>query len=916
MFKKSHIAVAVAATLGTASLGMSSTVFAQKEQLVEEIVVTGSAIPRKDLDGALPVQTFSELQIKQSGVTNAADLVADMPAMQNMVTASDSVGGTGGGVRTADLRSIGSQYTLSLMNGRRIASYGSGSSIDISNIPLSAVERVEVLTDGASALYGSDAIAGVLNFILKDEVDETTIVARMDSPEESGGEKQNLSITTGFGNFDSDGFSAVFSYSHESQEQLAATDRDFARTGIVPMGSNEEGDLYFFRGSVNSIPGNARVRYNDANGEQQERIFNPYATENGSCPEQTFPLGTQCAFDFTSTIEIIPETERDNFFASGKLRITDEMTAFATASYGKNEMIARIAPYPTGYVPLPVDSDVVVSEILPHLTEEERAGLTQVHGRWRALPAENRTTEYITESLSLVSGVRGTFDDVNYEAALNYSESNQEQNYPTGWLYRESFVDLVSSGGVNIFAGQEDFSDEDRAALSDVVYRGNWDNTEVSQIGFDARASKPMFEISGGEVFAAVGMDYRSTNYLREVASANANEELLFLDRDTPYELNREQYGVFTEVVVPVLDNVEVTASLRYDVLGAVKDENNGRTVNDTEGDYTYKVTTRWDATDTLSLRASVGTGFKAPSMLQIGEPPRTPFGVTSASWECPFEAGDELAQYCLTGRTQYGVFREGNEDLDPERSQQFSAGFVYTPNADFSMTVDYWKLELEDTVEYLTQAQIFNNPDVYRHLFTSRTNLATGEEELAIIQQAVNVGEREASGVDYQFEYVQDFGELQLTSRLNGTYFIESESSLTGSSLGRFGDDNDVVFRNKARLSFTAEHGNFTHVVGMSYQSGYTDALASLTLIRPDGSSGSGGDAQLEVPSYTLLDYQTSYSFADLGLDLTFGINNLADEEPPLSLRNGGAGHQVGWDPRYNDAYGRTFYLQAQYSF
>ncbi len=214
MVKKNRLALAVSAALGfSAAAAAPSIVYAQNDQapaigdekLLEEIVVTGSAIKRVDLDNALPVQVLTAADIERTGVTNAAQIMTRIPAMQGFTTPGDSVGGDGGGIQTANLRGIGDQYTLTLLNGRRMAPADSGSSIDLSNIPLAAVKRVEILTDGASALYGADAIAGVLNFILLDEVDETTITMRGNKPEESGGERWERSIVTGFGKFDQDG---------------------------------------------------------------------------------------------------------------------------------------------------------------------------------------------------------------------------------------------------------------------------------------------------------------------------------------------------------------------------------------------------------------------------------------------------------------------------------------------------------------------------------------------------------------------------------------------------------------------------------------------------------------------------------------------------------------------------------------
>ena len=897
------------------------------EEILEEIVTTGSAIKRVDLNNALPVQVLTEDQLDRQGITNAGDLIENVPAMQGFITESDSVGGGGGGVRTANLRAIGSQYTLSLLNGRRMAPVDSGSSIDLNNIPLAAVERVHILTDGASALYGSDAIAGVVNFMLKDSVDETTVNLRGDMPSESGGEHWNADIVTGFGDLDDDGYGVVLSYSHERQEQLAAADRDFANTGFIQFRHGGQ-DLYFQNSSANSIPGNAFVydaNFNDifdADGNPVSISFNPNALSNGgTCAEQTTPDDLTCRFDYTSTLEVLPESTRDSLTLNGKVRLTDNVTGFATVLASQYELIARIAPYPTGEIPLPLNSALVQNEVMPHLeamlTPAELAQVGQVTGAWRAVPAGNRTTEYDIDSSNWTLGVEGSAGDVTYAIAGTYATTEVDQQYPTGWLLLDEFVDAASSGSFNIFATQEEFTDADYEALAPTIYHGDWDLTKNTMTAFDAQLSRPLFEIGGGDVMLAAGADYRTTNYDRSISEANENELLLFLTKDTPYELERSQWGVFAEMLFPLTDVFEVTASIRHDDIGAVSDKLNGGDIGEGDSDTTYKVSVLWNASDALALRASYGTGFKAPSMREIGEP-LSEFGVTSGTFDCPFSAPDPLAQYCRPQAAQYNVFLQGYPGLTFEHSTNYTFGIVLTPTDNFDMTVDYWNIELEDLVQRLTEQQIFDNAEQYRDLFTTKVNLATGQEFLAIIQAAVNAGTREQSGVDVSANYGFDLGWGQLDLSLQGTYMIESESSLTGSSLGRFGNDDGVVFRNIVNLAASLYHGDFTHTLWANYRSGYYDQEQTVEILGTGVPLGQGPttDVQLEVPSYTVTNYQARYLMLNDSLALSLGVSNLFDREPPLSLRVSGAGHQLGWDPRYTDAFGRTYYLQAEYAF
>ncbi len=498
---------------------------------------------------------------------------------------------------------------------------------------------------------------------------------------------------------------------------------------------------------------------------------------------------------------------------------------------------------------------------------------------------------------------------------MTYSGMNRPTDFPTGWLIRETFVDLVSSGRINIFANQDEFMDGD--ALAPAIYSGNWSVTDTMMYALHATASMPVFELAGGEAMLAVGADWRETEYEHTLSQANADASLLFLTTGTPYLMERAQYGVFAELLLPVADRFELTASLRYDEIDPIDDGLNARSIGIHDHDLTYKLAAMFDATDSVALRASFGTGFKAPSMLQIGQP-RSEAGVTSGDYLCPFMAGDPLAPLCNPGEAQYTVFREGHADLKFETSEQWTLGVVLTPWEDFDATIDYWSIELENLVSSLTETQIFADPATYRHVFTSKTNLATGQEELAIIRAFVNVGRKSNEGIDFAVNKGFDLDRVYLRLGVTGTLMDESVSSLTGSSLGRFGDDGEVVFERLMVYSATVEHGDFTHNLRINYRSGYDDEVQTVEVLGTGAPLGRGPrtEIQLDVDEQYLVDYQLQYSALGDRLGLTLGINNLTDEAPPLSLRDEGTGHQVGWGPRYSDAYGRTVYLAAEYTF
>ncbi|WP_240657328.1 TonB-dependent receptor domain-containing protein [Pseudoalteromonas rubra] len=944
---------------------VSATAFAANaeeagEEGIEKIEITGSAIKRTDMEGALPVQVIGRDAIDRAGVTSVPELMQSLPSMQGFTTPSDSVGGSGGGVSTASLRDIGEEYTLVLLNGRRLAPLGSGSAIDLNTIPLAMVERVEILTDGASALYGSDAIAGVVNFILKDDVNETTVSARYYSPQESGGSSWTASLVTGFGDFDQDGFNVTVALSHDRKDQLAATDREFSKTGILPFRHDGQ-DKYLLASSSNAIPGNVRVQHKkvgaDGNFELDDdgdfvtefESFNPYFEKNGQCAPDNAPNGDFCEYDFTKTLEINPESDRDSIIANINVAITDDIQAYSEMSFTNFETTYRIAPYPTGEFLLPLDSDLVKDYVTPylsnHMTEKEIEGVTQVRARWRALAGGNRTGTWDTTGTHFVLGTKGyVFDLIDFDTYFTFSKNEREQNYVTGFPLTSKFVPALESGQINIFETPDHFEDPERAkVVADTMYNGPFGKTTVEMKAFNFKGSLPVFELPAGTVYAAFGLDYRDYEYDFWASETNRAGHILFEDPATEYNFARDNLGIFTEFAIPVIEDLELSAALRYDEVSsmdgqAVRYEIGGApaadnlprgTIGKDMDDTTYKVSFRYQMTDDFLLRGSYGTGFKAPSMLEIGRP-LVNFGVTSGSYKCNL-GSHPLANLCLPGEIQYAVFAAGNAELVPETSTQSTFGFVYSPSTDFGLTLDYWEIELEDKVSEVEEAQIFGDPAKYPELFTTRYNPSTQDDELAIIESSVNIGKEINRGVDYSINLLNEYSFGSLNTRLSGTYFIERVYTSPGTdgsnpddwltSMGRFGPDNEVTFRNIMSLSNTLTTGDFVQTLNYRWRSGYMDQAQNrgdsclVRVGKPTDPVVCSDTVQLRVPSYGLVDYQMTY----LGLEntvLSFGINNLLDKQPPLSLRRAGAGHQVGFDPRYTDTLGRTFYLNAQYTF
>lgn len=922
--KLSLVSIALLTALSSANAAEAPITEAEE---IERIQVTGSSIKRTDMEGALPITTLTAEDIAKTGVTSVPDLIQQIPAMQGFTVGAQSVGGGSGGASTASLRDLGSSYTLVLLNGRRMASRNSSGSVDISSIPLAAIKRVEVLTDGASALYGSDAIAGVINFITKNDFTGVELAARVDAVQDGGGDSANFDLTAGIGDLGSDGWNVMATYSHAEQNQLKSSERDFANTGIVPF-TYDGTELFLKRASSNAIPANLYLRFNDGvNGGSKS--YNPYRdANNGECADKNAPSGGTCLYDFTEMVEIFPESASDNFFLSGTFEVNDNVQAYTDVMFSQTEMTTRIAAKTVSNYQFPLDSAFVTDRLQPMLSEAEYDSLSRVRIKWRARPAGSRTTHYETDTLNLTAGLRGDIGDVSYNLAFTGASSTRDQSRIAGYVLADEFGALLESGTVDVFTTPDMLSPEVNASVAATNYNGLWHTTDTTANSIEGTASAPVFELPAGEVYIGAGFDYRQNSYKRTISEANRQELLYSYSADAEFDLERDTFGLFVEAIAPITDTLEVTAALRYDNIGGITDsmlDSGEQSVTDDMTDTTYKLNASWRPNDDWIVRASVGTGFKAPSMRELASP-KVESGFTSGSYDCPIsDPADSLYQYCYDEPTQYREAVRGYSELQPETSDQASIGFVYSPSNDFSVSIDWWQINMENQVRELEESQVMNDPDSFRHMFGTRLNTQSGEPEIEVTFTPVNIGESRNQGIDWMVTAGHEFDFGSLKSTIRGAYMLESEYLRVGNdgiwdtSLGKFGPNSAVTFPHIIKINNSFTHGDFVHSLNMNYKSGYEDqtyaAGSSRISLQSDLTQTYDADVERDVASYITWNYVAQWN-AMTDMSLSFGIKNMFDRAPPFSLRTAGGGHQVGYDPRYVDQLGRTFYVKGSYTF
>ncbi|QPF76818.1 TonB-dependent receptor [Roseateles sp. DAIF2] len=944
MFRKTKICIAAMLAASGGSLLLAGNALAQ--QSLERVEVTGSSIKRIAAEGALPVLTLSRADIERSGAKSAEDLIQNLPSMQGFYASAESVNGNAGGVQTASLHSIGHRYTLVLLNGRRVASYDAGSAVNLSSIPLAVIERVEVLTDGASALYGSDAVAGVVNFITRKNQTELAIDLNKNMPEaKGGGDSSNVSLSKGFGNLEQDGFNVFAAFSRDKQAGLDAKDRDYAKSGVMQF--NEGGKRYsLYQLAVNTAPASVNLNLTNPmmkDGEEiSALIFSPNYMKDGKCSPNTAlsttGLDKACWYDYGATVQLIPTSKRDSLMLAGNAKLNADTTLFAEYVYADFELAGRFAP-PAQVISLALTDPLYAQYVSPHLAAlgVDPANVSKASTNNRFVDAGGRQMLYKTKSNHLAVGVEGLFMGYDYTASYVHSESKRDAMYDGGFMSRNCYNTLIASGKVNPFAEPGG----NQALFAPCVLKSLQDRTKTSLDVASLRASGELFKGPAGPAMLGAGFDYTKQKYELLPSEISQGPNKLHNGTDTPFGsapgalpvgASRNNWGVFAELLVPLHKTLEVTGAVRYDDYSKVRNEyifkddgtlDKPGSQGNANNKATYKLALRFRPIDSVMVRGSYGTGFKAPNLDEITKP-ISDFGVTSGKYPCPVKAPDPRAADCK-GTTQYDLLAGGNplsgaNGLKPEESKNATLGLRVEPTRDISVGLDYWSVRMKNQIVAMPETFPFRDPAKYNDLFFTVFDAGQGQNKLATLLPNFNLGSSRYSGVDW--DATANFGTMLGKLRLDwsGTYMIRSEVEIAGtveSSVGRFDAYNNATSRVVQRISANLKPSDaWSHTLTYNWRSGYTDQViteddGSLKFVNPDGSLGDYAGLKRKVKAYSTVDWQTRFQLNKM-LNFTAGIKNLLDKDPPLSIRIAGGGNQVGYDGRYASPLGRQFYVSA----
>lgn len=831
MIKRTKIAsavnIAVATSLSAGVWVSTNAIAADETAKVERIEVTGSRIQRQDMETASPVTVIDAAAIKAEGFTSVDQMLQVQTSMAGAAVGSSTNNGADG-VAQVDLRGMGSQRTLVLLNGRRMVNSGSGadSSVDLNSIPVAMIARVEILKDGASAVYGSDAIAGVVNIITKKDFEGFQFDFNGSGTDKGDGENGDVSALYGF---NTDGGNYTFGAAYSDRRGVIQGDRDWTEPGyssFIPTGS--------LGGKVQ-----------DANGNWVKR---------------------STGYDYTQDSFYQTPNERRSLFANMTQELGNDVVLTADAIYTNRRSNQQMAAQPAdlmlnvcGAAGVPVGAPCITldSAMIAGGIAADKEGL--VNYRRRTNDVGPRIYTQDTDTWRLSTGLAGTLDvhtGMNWDLTYTYGK-NQAKTAVQNSINATDMAASVYANQAAWFSGAPLTQQMiDNISYTEEAKGGNEQQT------LSAGLNGELFDLSAGAVGFALGAEYRRENgfYMPdEVVIAGESTSA----QQDPTNGNYDVISIFQEVSVPFTDKLTGEFALRLDDYSTF-----GKAT-------TWKIGLTYTATDDLMVRTVAATGFRAPSVSEL-------YGGNSGSFdylEDPW--GNAQDQQILVNRTS-------DPELQPEESESYTAGLVYSPSYldGMSVTLDYWRFKVSNAIARMdTQAGL--NACYAGDISACETFNIGADGNLDNLTNALtNVGTQDTSGIDLNLAY--NFESLGLEWKINNdmTYLVKFEQDgedYTGTIDGNFG----AYARVRNNFSVSAGQDDWSVMYFNRYIGGMTD-LAEGT----------------DVDSIIYHNIAGTYHLNDM-TSVSLGIKNFTDEKP-VTVSNGSDGGTV---PEVYDTIGRTIY-------
>ena len=936
---------------------MGQVAFAQTdaddEARQETVTVTGSRIAKQDFTSNSPVATVGAQQFDLTNAVNTEGLLNTLP--QTVPGLDRTSNNPGGGLATVNLRGLGSGRTLVLVDGKRVVPSTGGGTVDINNIPSALVERVEVVTGGASAVYGSDAVAGVVNFILKDDFEGIEASTSYEMTEENDAEIFSANLTMG-GNFADGRGNAVISLGYTDRQALFQGDRDFST-----FAQFDDGAGGLFDGGSSGVP---EGRLGGPFGSSG--IFNP----DGTIREFVSSGDDNDFYNYAPVNYIQLPQERIQFNAKADYEINDKLEIYGSMFMANNKVPQQLAPTPIfeprgGSINVSLDGNPfiapsaqqIISDAIGAGVDTDQDGIDDEYTagafgiRRRLVEVGPRIANTDNTSYQIEAGARyqlsdtwdldltfsegrtkqvetqeGNIDKNRFFQALSLADADGDGNVDVDANGNPTCADTSANGGltscvpINIY-GLGNISPEAADFIRTLVVTTS--DYEVTNLTADLTGdTSGWLELPGGPIGLAFGGEYREEAFAFRPDQAVASSTISGFNGAPPVAGDFDVYGIYGEAYLPLLKDHQYADLLALELAYRLEDYS---TAGEVEA---WKVAGEWAPNDQIRLRASLNTAVRAPSISELFAPQGEGFPGASDPCASDFDGDAAIQAVCLaTGVPQSslgsanidlpsGQVRQlsgGNPNLFEEEAETLTVGFVASPDfiEGLTFSVDYFDIEIEDVISAFgggannvittcyTDTELGGAGSPFCNAITrGGDGLIT---EVSVTSQ--NVASLTLNGFDVNAQYSYDLGEY-------GDVAFDFVATIT--------DESTLVpFAGGTPITCAGEYGadcgtplpEYKHRMTALWAKG--DFSAQL-LWRHIGDSvddgGLGVVAADELDSFDYFDVSGSYQVND-NLTLTGGIDNLFDERPPILGDNQ---EQANTFPALYDVFGRTYFLRA----
>lgn len=879
-------------------LAVSVASIAQNDPVLEEVMVTGSYIRSSSQNAASPVEVLSNEYIVNSGAVDIGELTSKLAVSSGTENNADSfTAGETQGTSNINLRGLGLTSTLVLVNGKRqtiVAATANDGSVfvDTSTIPLAALERVEILKEGATATYGSDAVAGVANFILRKDVEGIEFSTGYEEISDGGAGKVDVNVLAGFG---TDRTRFTFAATYIDQDPLSSAERPYTtENALSTLG----------RSFLTLAPGGVGTGAYAGNYGFLETVPDPACVANGGTPGTPFVPGgafgpgtgggEKCGFLYGPRFNLINDEEKTQLYGNVVHDFSDTLTLTGELGWTKHEVFDN--PQSPSYPNL----------AFPTILPGQGGNPFNVPVRWFGRPlgaeADSPLAPRESETLRASLQLEGEFSSAwNWMGSLTYSENDRIVIQPD--TIRSRLADaLAGVGGPN---GDQTFSPFDpnanSADLIDFISLDTFANKKTDLTVADFVVTGDLFDMSAGPVGFAAGAQWRQESfsvvrddiYSQSIDPATGDTipaDLIFLGGGLPVDESRDAYALFAEANIPLTEKLEANVALRYEDLS-------------TDSSLDPKLSLLYTANDWLTLRASASSAFREPSLVQIYNQETSLQGLVD-----PLAGGGALFVQVNT---------RGNETLKPETSTNFNFGAVITPNANLSFRLDYWRFEYEDVITIENaQGKLNadpNGPEVLR----GPSGALSG-----INVDYLNASQVDTDGIDITADWSIPSSVGDFALQLSATRFLSYEIPCAGSNargctgatgtqdvVGFFNFDNFVRSMPETKVNFTANWTRDSHKLALL---GYWTSSYETTREVPEAIQQAGFSQNIDSWLTMDLQYTYTFKFGDTDAILTLGGKNITDEEAPAVYD----AVNFSYDPKHHDPRGQIWYGRIKLAF